>query len=451
MDRRLRGGLSATVLGLAVGLVLADSSIVILALPDVLAQFRPSIDDVAWVITAFNLVLALTAVPAAYLSRRVPPGPVCAAGLAVFGLASLACALAGDLGPLIGARCVQAVGGAFAVCSALELLPAVVGTEARAATVWATAGAIGSALGPALGGVLTEAFDWRAVFGFQVPVALVLAVLVARSPASARRLAAPGRPNVGANVALALVSAALVAALFLIVLLLIQAWRMSPIQAAATVSVLPLASLLALRLPDPKAPPWMTEMAGIVLVAGGLAALGVLPHGSWPWTLAPQVLIGFGLAITLSALTARALRGRSPQAIHGGWTIASRHAGVVVGLLLLTPIFTADLESAQTRATEAGTAVVLESPLPIQLKLRLGGALESELSNRAEVPDLRPAFRSVQPSPEQRPAYRQLEEDLLEQVRRAATHAFSRAFLIASGLAVLALLPVALRRSEAAL
>src|SRR6478735_1587457 len=68
---------TAAALGLAVGLVLADSSVVILALPDILDQFNVSIDSVAWVLTLFNLVMAIAAVPAAMLSRRVAPGRVC--------------------------------------------------------------------------------------------------------------------------------------------------------------------------------------------------------------------------------------------------------------------------------------------------------------------------------------------------------------------------------------
>jgi hypothetical protein len=186
----------------------------------------------------------------------------------------------------------------------------------------------------------------------------------------------------------------------------------------------------------------------VVLIGGGLAALGLLPAAGWPWTLPPQILIGVGLAVTLAALTARALAGRAPQAVHGGWTIASRHAGVVLGLLILTPVFSADLDQAQQRATQAGAEVVLESPLPIQLKLELGGALERRLSDRTQVPDLRPAFHEVTTSPEQRPALRRLESDLVDQVDRAATHAFSRAFLIAAALGFAALLPVAGRRRE---
>ncbi len=103
---------------------------------------------------------------------------------------------------------------------------------------------------------------------------------------------------------------------------------------------------------------------GAILIAGGLAALGVLPGSAWWWTIAPQVLVGVGLGLALSALTERALHGRSPQAVHGGWTIAARHAGVVVGLLLLTPIFTTALDRNEDRALRAGAAAVLDSSIP---------------------------------------------------------------------------------------
>jgi predicted MFS family arabinose efflux permease len=63
-----RSQLTIAALGLSVGLVLSDSSIVILALPEILDRFRVPIDEVSWVLTLFNLVLALVALPAAYLA-----------------------------------------------------------------------------------------------------------------------------------------------------------------------------------------------------------------------------------------------------------------------------------------------------------------------------------------------------------------------------------------------
>jgi MFS family permease len=64
-------------LALAVGLVLADSSVVVLALPDIYRDLDTSIAGVTWVLVSFNLVMALAAVPAALLARRVGPARAC--------------------------------------------------------------------------------------------------------------------------------------------------------------------------------------------------------------------------------------------------------------------------------------------------------------------------------------------------------------------------------------
>ena len=137
-----------------------------------------------------------------------------------------------------------------------------------------------------------------------------------------------------------------------------------------------------------------------------------------------------------------ALRERSPRALHGGWTIAARHAGVVAGLAILTPIFTADLRHAETPAKEAIASLVLDAPLPAPTKLDLAGQLGSRLvAERGRVPDLRPAFKAVRVPAAQAPAATALERGLEDQLKRAATSAFRTAFLVAAGLALLALGP----------
>ena len=111
-------------------------------------------------------------------------------------------------------------------------------------------------------------------------------------------------------------------------LLLIEGWRLTPIAAAAAVSAMPLAALASGRI-GARVGGRGRAAAGVILLAGGLTGLALLPSATIAATIAPQVLIGAGLALTLAALTEAALQGRAPQAIHGGWTIAARHAGVV--------------------------------------------------------------------------------------------------------------------------
>jgi predicted MFS family arabinose efflux permease len=430
-------------LALTVGFVLADSSIVTLALPEILRRLGGTVPQVAWVLIAFNLVLALTVVPAAWICVRRDPAPLCAAGIALFAAASAACALAGSMQVLIAARCVQALGGAFALVGCLELLVAATG-ERRGVARWIAAGVIGTAAGPVVGGLLTETISWQAIFVVQVPVAVlaVPAAFAARSLAPHR--APMDRPAVAPNVALVLLSAALTAALFLLVLLLVEGWRRSPAIAALTVSVVPVAAFVATPLARlVRAGPRAEAAAGCVLIAGGLAGLALPPSANLAWTIAPQALIGFGLGLTVDRLTAEALRDRLPRAMHGGWTIGARHIGVVLGLAILTPVFTADLRNAQVPAQEAITALVLDAPLQTRDKISLAQGLSDQLTaEHGRVPDLHPAFADLKLSPEERPAAEQLERNLNRELERAATRAFRDSFLIAAGIALIALIPL---------
>jgi MFS family permease len=441
-------------LALAVGLVLADSSVVVLALPEIYRELDTSVAGVTWVLISFNLVMALAAVPAALLARRVGPGRAAAVGLAIFAGAGLACGISDQLSTLILARCVQALGGALAVTAALELLPATVGSERRAAVVWAGAGATGAALGPAIGGILTELVSWQSIFLLQVPVALAAAVpilAVARHEAATGiiepELRRTGRPHFWANVALAMVSAAIAAALFLLVLLLIEGWRLSPIGAAIVVSVMPLAALFGSRLGGYVESARARAAAGAILVSGGLGGLALLPSAEVVLTVPPQILVGIGLSLVLSALTETALGGRAPQAIHGGWTISARHAGVVIGLLALTPIFTHDIAQQREDAINAGTAVILDSPVEPLLKIDLARKVTDQLDKeKGKVPTIGPAFEPLPTDPQERAETVQLRSELQDQLDRGATHAFSLSFGLAALLGLLALIPIALAR-----
>jgi MFS family permease len=413
-----------------VALVLADSAVVTLALPDILQNLDATVTEVAWVLIAFNLVLGLCAVPVAMGLTRVPPRIFSAIGIAAFAGASAWCALADSIEVLILARCVQALGGALALVGCLELLVEEYG-ERRGVAVWVTAGVIGTATGPVAGGLLTEAISWEAIFVVQVPFAVlaVPAALVVSAPPET----APDRhrPAIRPNLTLALLSAALTAALFLLVLLLVEGWQRSPAVAALTVSVVPLAALAARPLARALRPPHEVEVAvGCFLIAGGLVGLAIPPSAHLAWTIAPQALVGLGLGLTVDRLTAQAMELRLPRVRHAGWTI-------------LTPVFTADLEDAQVPAQEAITALVLDAPLQPEDKIAVAEALGQELTaQQGRIPDLSRAFATLEIAPEDRLAAAQLESDLDEQLESAATWAFRDSFLIGAGLALLALITV---------
>ena len=432
-------------LGLAVGIVLADSSVVTIALPEILGQYDVEIETLAWALTSFNLALALSALPAAFAARRRPV-PVFAAGAVVFAAASLTCAVAPSFGVLVGARAVQGVAGAAVACAALGLLAGAMGADAPAARVWALAGILGAACGPAAGGILTQLFGWESIFVVQAP--LILLALAAIYGLQITLVARPlERPHLGANAALMLVSGALVAALFLLVILLINGWRLEPLAAGAVVTVMPISAIVAARFAGAIPALWARAASGTILISGGLAALGWLPEAGAAWTIPPQLAIGAGLGLALTALTERALAGRSPQTVHGGWTLASRHAGVVLGLLLLTPIFTTDLERNREDALAAGTAYVLDSRIPPLDKIGVAREIlvaVDDAEAEARVPDVGVIVAERGDGP----AYTDLAGSLQDQLDRAATNAFSRSFLAAALLGLAALVPILLDRRE---
>ncbi len=164
----------------------------------------------------------------------------------------------------------------------------------------------------------------------------------------------------------------------------------------------------------------------------------------------PQVLVGVGLALVLSALTETALHGRAPQAIHGGWTISARHAGVVIGLLALTPIFTADIAEQRHDAIDAGTAVVLDSRVAAAAEARARAADRGPARGRAGAR----CRRSVPPSsrcprtPRTATRSSSCAKNCRTSSNRGATHAFSPSFGLAALLGLLALVPIGLAQES---
>ncbi|MGH2950602.1 MAG: MFS transporter, partial [Solirubrobacterales bacterium] len=289
--------------------------------------------------------------------------------------------------------------------------------------------------------------SWESIFVIQVPA--VLAVGFARDSRRAPVEPGPeGRVDVAPEIALGLLSAGLTGALFLLVVMLTEGWRLSPLEAGLVVSAMPLATLavrpVGARIPDGA----VKQAAGAILLAGGLGALGLLPGADAFWTIAPQALIGAGLALSLPGLTDRALAGRDPGGRRAAGTITARHLGVVAGIVVLTPIFSAELDDQYEAVTLSGTALLLDAPLAPGAKVEIGEAVAEQIERAdGRLPRVAAAFAEVEPEQGTEADQAALERDLVSEVEKAATHAFSISFLLAGGFALLALAPIALARS----
>ena len=137
---------------------------------------------VSWVITGYAIVFAATLVPAGRIADRAGRRRTYLGGLTLFGLGSVVCGVAPDLGVLLAGRALQGLGAAAASPASLGLLLAAVGDRDRAtyAARWTGAAALGMTLGPFVGGALTTVGDWRWAFLINVPIVAAVALAAPR-------------------------------------------------------------------------------------------------------------------------------------------------------------------------------------------------------------------------------------------------------------------------------
>jgi len=174
------GTLAATILGSSLAFI--DGSVVNVALPAIGRDLGIGGGDVSWLINAYLLPVGSLVLFGGVAGDRWGRKRAFLAGMALFTLASLACALAPSFGLLLAARAAQGLGAAFMIPASLALIGAAFSGEARGRAVgtWAAAGSITSALGPLAGGWLVDVVGWRPIFLVNLPIAFAAGVLAWR-------------------------------------------------------------------------------------------------------------------------------------------------------------------------------------------------------------------------------------------------------------------------------
>ena len=164
-------------------IVILDTSIVNVALERISLGLSIPITGLQWVTNAYTLVFAALLLSGGTLGDRLGARNVYLAGLALFTLASMSCALAANLLILVAARVVQGIGAALLVPCSLKLITqACPSTQARARAIgfWVGCGGVAMAAGPVFGGILVHLMDWRSIFFVNVPVGLAGIVMTCR-------------------------------------------------------------------------------------------------------------------------------------------------------------------------------------------------------------------------------------------------------------------------------
>lgn len=169
-------GRSIAIASAATFVAFLDTTVVNVALPDLRRDFSgASLVTLSWVVAIYGVAFAALLTPGGRLADALGRKAVFLAGFAGFTLASALCALAPSAAALIALRALQGVGAAFMIPAALGIVLAVAPPDRRIAAVglWGATTSIAAAAGPALGGLLIDAFSWRAVFVINVPIGLV--------------------------------------------------------------------------------------------------------------------------------------------------------------------------------------------------------------------------------------------------------------------------------------
>ncbi|MBP0448420.1 MFS transporter [Kitasatospora sp. RG8] len=183
------------VCALSMFLVGLDTTIVNVGLPEIGRGLGVDTRSLEWVVDAYTVVLASLLIASGALADRFGRRRVFRTGLVVFGLSSLACAVAPSLGFLVAARAAQGVGASMLSPVALAIVVNAMPDpqeRARAIGVWASVFGLSMAAGPVTGGALIAAFGWRSVFWINAPVVIGALVLVAVFvPESRGQLARP--------------------------------------------------------------------------------------------------------------------------------------------------------------------------------------------------------------------------------------------------------------------
>jgi EmrB/QacA subfamily drug resistance transporter len=340
----------------SVGLFMAslDLFIVNIAFPDLARDFHgASLSSLSWVLNAYAIVFAALLVPAGRIADRVGRKRVFVGGLLLFSAASALCAAAPSVPFLVGARVVQAAGGAMMLPTTLGLiLPAFPQAQRPLAIgIWSAVGGVAAALGPPIGGLLVQ-LNWRWIFVVNVPIGIVTAIVALRALDEVRE-PEDGRPDL-------LGAAELAAGIALLTLGIVKGpdWGwLDPRALGSFVGALGLVAAFVVRSGRHEAPVIelpllrvrsfaLANLAAAVFFAGFGAMLlsGVLLLTEvWGYSalkaglaLSPGPLTAASFAVPAGRLGGRI--GQRPVAIAGGLTFATGFA-VILATVGATPSY----------------------------------------------------------------------------------------------------------------
>jgi EmrB/QacA subfamily drug resistance transporter len=181
-DGRRRLGWVLGLTSTAYFMVALDATVVSTALPRMQADLHAGLTSLQWTLNAYGIAFAAGIITAAALGDRFGRRRIFTIGLALFTVASAACALAPSASDLIAARTVQGLGGAIVLPLSLTILTTAFPAERRGTIVGIYGGLAGLAVaaGPLVGGLVTQGINWHWIFWINVPIGVAAVALSLR-------------------------------------------------------------------------------------------------------------------------------------------------------------------------------------------------------------------------------------------------------------------------------
>ncbi len=159
---------------LSIGVSVLDTNVANIALPTISRELNIAEADSIWIVNAYTITIMATLLPFSAMAERVGFKRMFRLGLALFTIATLLCAMSGNLHSLVGARILQGLGAASMMCLFGGLVRHIYPAHKIAAGISLNAMMVGvtSVIGPSIGAAILSVASWQWVFGFTAPICI---------------------------------------------------------------------------------------------------------------------------------------------------------------------------------------------------------------------------------------------------------------------------------------
>ncbi|WP_055700819.1 MULTISPECIES: MFS transporter [Streptomyces] len=353
--------------------VLLDNTVLSVAIPSLTRELDASTSDIQWMINAYSLVQSGLLLTAGSAADRYGRKKLLAAGLALFGIGSLAAGLAQSSAQLIAARAGMGIGGALLMTTTLAVVVQIFDDAERVKAIglWATVNSLGFAAGPLLGGFMLDHFWWGSIFLINIPVALLGLVAVLKLVPESKNPQGDRPDLLGALLS----TIGMAAVVYAIISGPEHGWTSGQVLVSAAVGVLVLGAftLWELRIPYPmldmhffRNQRFVGAVAGAILVAFGLSGSLFLLTQHLQFVLGYEPLEAglrtAPLAVTIVALNLAGVGARLHATMGTPVTIATGMTLLAAGLSVIAVLGGDDYSGMLAGLVVMGAGIALAMP-----------------------------------------------------------------------------------------